>query len=433
MFGYYLDLAWRGLRRHGIMTMLMVLAIGLGIGASMTMITVLHVMSGDPLPEASATLYVPMLDPRSPGHRQTGVGGTPDGLTWVDAMNLLHAERADRQAAMNAGSVAIQVMEAESRPFFENGEYVTADFFAMFGARFQSGGGWTADEDRSGARVVVLSNALNRKLFGGTSGVGKTVRLNDTDFRVVGILDSWYPQPKFYAQGGGRVFGTADQFFLPLQTALDLKFALPGHFSCWGDGGDQRKSDHCTWLQFWVELDNPAKVLAYRRFLADYQADQHAHGRFPANPPPRLFDLMSWLAHEQIVPANVSMQMWLAIGFLCVCLLSVVALLLAKFLRRAPAISIRRAMGARRRDIFIQYATESALIGALGGLLGLVVTQLGLWLIRQSPDDYAHLAQTDVSMLLGTVAMALVTGVLAGLLPAWRVCQIPPALQLKAQ
>src|SRR5699024_11124412 len=162
-------------------------------------------------------------------------------------------------------SVAIQVMEAESRPFFENGEYVTADFFAMFGARFQSGGGWTADEDRSGVRVVVLSNALNRKLFGGTSGVGKTVRLNDTDFRVVGILDSWYPQPKFYAQGGGRVFGTADQFFLPLQTALDLKFALPGHFSCWGDGGDQRKSDHCTWLQFWVDLDNPAKVLAYRR------------------------------------------------------------------------------------------------------------------------------------------------------------------------
>jgi putative ABC transport system permease protein len=334
---------------------------------------------------------------------------------------------------MNGGAVAVHSMKAGLHPFFERGEYVTSDFFAMFGTRFRSGRGWTARQDRDHAQVVVLNAALNRKLFGDASGVGKTVRLNDADFRVIGVLDGFHPQPTFYAQRGMHIFGAADQFFLPLETALDLKFALPGHFSCWGNGGDRRRSDQCTWLQFWVELDSPAKAHAYRRFLADYQADQHAHGRFPAKEPPHLYDLMGWLAHEQIVPANLSMQMWLAIGFLCVCLLSVVALLLAKFLRRAPAISIRRAMGARRRDIFAQCAIESGVIGVLGGLLGLIVAQVGLWAIRQRPDGYAHLAQMDVSMLLGTVGLALVVGVLAGLLPAWRVCQVPPALQLKAQ
>ena len=64
MFGYYLDLALRSLKRNKMLTTLMVVAIGLGIGASMTMLTVLHVMSVDPLPEKSAVLYYPTLDPR---------------------------------------------------------------------------------------------------------------------------------------------------------------------------------------------------------------------------------------------------------------------------------------------------------------------------------------------------------------------------------
>ncbi|HET8898145.1 MAG TPA: ABC transporter permease, partial [Rhodanobacteraceae bacterium] len=61
MFGYYVDLALRSLKRNKVLTALMVLAIGLGIGASMTMLTVLHAMSGDPLPERSAHLYRPFL------------------------------------------------------------------------------------------------------------------------------------------------------------------------------------------------------------------------------------------------------------------------------------------------------------------------------------------------------------------------------------
>ena len=120
MFAYYLDLAWRSLKRNKVLTALMVLAIGLGIGASMTMITVLHVMSGDPLPGLSAQLYVPMLDPRPASHNG-GVDDTPDGFTWVDAMNLLEAHHARRQAAMDQGSLAIRPMRAGLHPFFENG------------------------------------------------------------------------------------------------------------------------------------------------------------------------------------------------------------------------------------------------------------------------------------------------------------------------
>src|SRR5690242_6677607 len=123
MFAYYLDLALRSLKRTPVLTGLMVLAIGLGIGASMTMLTVLHVMTDDPLPGRSAKLFVPMLDPR-PAAQGAATDDVPDGFTWPDAMNLLQAGRADRQAAMSAGVLPVRPAQGAAQPFFEQGEYV---------------------------------------------------------------------------------------------------------------------------------------------------------------------------------------------------------------------------------------------------------------------------------------------------------------------
>ncbi len=288
MFGYYLDLAWRSLRRSPVLTALMVLAIGLGIGASMTMITVLHVMSGDPVPGLSAKLYVPMLDPRpvlKPGEKEYGINGTPDGFTWPDVQNLMRAAKADRQAAMNQGVVSVRPSRRGLHPFFVQSEYATSQFFAMFGAPFHAGSGWTAEQDQERARVVVLNTKLAHKLFGNSQAIGQTVRLRNTDFRVVGVLANWHPRPKFYRQVGHGVYGEADQLFVPVSTAMDLKLPMNGHFSCWGSGDDTHTSDACTWLQFWVELDSPAKACAYQRFLDNYQSQQYAHGRFPRNAP----------------------------------------------------------------------------------------------------------------------------------------------------
>jgi putative ABC transport system permease protein len=183
-----------------------------------------------------------------------------------------------------------------------------------------------------------------------------------------------------------------------------------------------------------VQLDSPAQVQVYRQALVDYSAQQKALGRFEGPPTDaKLYSLMGWLAHENLVPNDVRLQLWLALGFLFVCMVNIVALLLAKFLRRSGEISVRRALGARRRDIFLQLGIESALIGVAGGVVGLVIAQIGLWSVRHRPDDYAQLAQMDMPMLLGTFALAVVASLLAGLLPAWRACRVPPALQLKTQ
>jgi putative ABC transport system permease protein len=66
-------------------------------------------------------------------------------------------------------------------------------------------------------------------------------------------------------------------------------------------------------------------------------------------------------------------------------------------------------------------------------VLGLGLAMLGLWAVRQQPVEYADLAHLDPLMLLVTFALAIAASVLAGLLPAWRACQVSPAIQLKSQ
>ncbi|MBD8880579.1 ABC transporter permease [Rhodanobacter sp. 7MK24] len=434
MFGYYLDLAWRSLKRTPILTGLMVLAIGLGIGASMTMLTVLHVMTDDPMPGRSAQLYVPHLNPLPLKGNFFANGYDPsDHLTWPDAMALLKAHRARRQAALAAGYLLVRPAAADLRTFYVSGRYTTVDFFAMFGVPFEHGSSWNEAEDSANAHVVVLADSLARKLFGDTDAIGKMVRLGENDFRVVGITTDWHPSPLFYADERAKRYADRDLFFLPLSTAVDLNLNTDGSVDSWGKmpNGDMRSAT-TAWLQFWVQLDGPTQAAAYKRFLIDYSAEQKSLGRFqrPATDA-TLYSLMGWLAHENLVPGDVRLQMWLALGFLLVCMVNVLALLLAKFLRRSGEISVRRALGARRRDIFVQFGIESAVIGVAGGVLGVLISELGLWSVRHRPDDYAHIARMDASMLLTTLALAVFASTMAGLLPAWRACRVVPALQLK--
>ena len=434
MFGYYLDLALRSLRRSPVLTALMVLAIGLGIGASMTMITVLHVMTADPIPGRSGKLFYPQIDPQGmEGYSKAS--DPPDELTWIDAQNLLRAHKGTRQAAMSGGQVTVVPPQGATHAFFANARYASADFFAMFKVPFVTGGGWTASDDDKHARVAVIVRDLADRLYGTPHAVGRTLRLGKYDFRIVGVIDRWNPAPHFYDLSMGH-YAKPEQVFVPFETAMELKQATRGSMSCWGSfpaDGELTKADQCAWVQFWVQLDTPAQVAAYRGFLDSYSAQQKVLGRFQRPPNTRLYDVMAWLDHNHVVPGSVQLQTLLALGFLLVCLVNTVALLLVKFLRRGGELSVRRAMGASRRSVFAQLLTEAALIGLAGGAAGLLLAAFGLWIVRQQPVPYAALAHLDGAMLGATVVLAVCATLLAAVFPAWRACRIVPARLLKTQ
>jgi putative ABC transport system permease protein len=432
MFGYYFDLAIRSLKRNRVLTALMVLAIALGIGASMTTLTVLHILSGDPLPQLSSTLFYPQIDPRDMVDYGPNVE-PPEQVTWVDGMYLLHAKRATKQALMTGGMVPLQPAQSSIDPFRASALFTSADFFPMFAVPFKYGDGWNESDDNNKARVVVISDALNNKLFGGKNSVGKVLRLQENAFRIIGVLGDWHPNPHFYEWYMGS-YASEEDIYIPLTTSRDLKLEHDGSTDCWGNtGGDQNNLEtlNCTWLQFWVKLDTPASVADYRHFLEHYSQDQHAIGRFLRPPNVRLRGLMQWLDYEQFVPDDARLQVWLSMGFLAVCLINTVGLMLAKFMRRASELSIRRALGASQRALFGQLLMESGVIGVVGGFGGLLLALLGLWLVRQQPADYAGLAHMDITMLITTLAIAIGASLLAGILPAWRACRVTPALQLK--
>ena len=221
--------------------------------------------------------------------------------------------------------------------------------------------------------------------------------------------------------------------FLPGRGYLEM--GRNGSMDCWGDsGGDSTGvSAPCVWIQYWVQLDTAEKAGAYRDYLVNYSDQQRSAGRYKRPTNVRLRSVMEWLEFNRVVPNDVVMQLWLGFGFLLVCLVNTVGLLLAKFLRRGSEIGVRRALGASRGAIFSQCLVEAGAIGVAGGILGLGLSLLGLWAVRQQPASYAELAHLDLGMLLLTFVMAIVASILAGLLPAWRAMQVTPAIQLKSQ
>jgi len=438
MFAYYFDLALRSFRRNKVLTALMVLAIALGIGASMTTLTIFHVLSGDPIPQKSDKLFHVQLDAASMDGYTAGEE-PDDQVTRYDAEELLRQKKGDRQALMTGGSVGIEPRKAGMDPFYADARYTSADFFPMFDTPFVYGSGWTAAQDAARDRVVVLSKALNDKLFGGADSVGEVVRLNQNDFRVAGVLGDWRPAPKFYDLNSSR-YGEVEQAFVPFSTSRDLKMDRNGSMNCWSDGsnsddpeGNTGVNAPCTWIQYWVELGDAGKADAYRQYLGNYSDQQRAAGRYQRPTNVRLRSVMEWLDYQRVVPGDVRMQVWLAFGFLLVCLLNTVGLLLAKFLRRSSEIGVRRALGASRRAIFAQCLVEAGTVGLAGGILGLGLAQLGLWAVRQQPTGFSDLVHLDLPMLAATFAIAIVASVLAGLVPAWQACQVAPAIQLKSQ
>ena len=436
MFAYYLDLGLRSLKRNPVLTALMIFGIALGIAASMTSLTLLHVMGSDPIPWKSDKLHYVQLDNWDPNQAyDQETGNPPDQVTYRDAQALMEAGKADKQAAMFKVAYPIQPENPEVKPFLSLGRATYADFFPMFEPPFQFGGGWDHGQDAQHGRVVVLSRETNEKLFGGQNSVGKHVRMNDVDYTVVGVLGEWKPRIKYYDLTNGTL-NDPEEFYMPYTTAIETKTNSTGNNNCWNNtepGWDGYLASDCIWQQFWVQLDSPAKAAEYKAFLDNYANEQKKLGRFPRPLNNRIDDVNQWLAQQKVVPKDVEVQVGLSFAFLLVCLINTVGLLLAKFMRKSGEIGLRRALGASKPQLFSQHIIESGVIGISGGLFGLLLTLAGLWMVRALYESYANVARLDWSMVAMTIVLSVLAAVLAGLYPTWRACQIAPAAQLKTQ
>ena len=437
MFAYYLELALRSLKRSPGLTALMVLTIAFGVAASMTTYSVFRAVSGDPIPWKSAHLFVPQIDMWGPNGRGSD-GEPPDAMDYNDAITLMRDHRAKLQSAMYQISPSVVPADASKHPIHVSGHAVYSEFFPMLDVPFLYGNGWSADDDTQRAAVVVISSKLNQKLFGGSNSVGKTVNVEGKDYRVVGVLNDWNPQPRFFdvVNSGGFSTGVED-VFLPFQRAIAVGLPNDGNTNCNAvpaeSGFVGLQHSNCVWIAYMAELDDAAAVTAYKQYLDGYAHDMQQSGRFGWAPNNRLRDLPAWLDNQHVVPSDTKVSLLVALGLLLACLVNTAGLLLAKFLRRSSEIGVRRALGAPRLAIYAQFLTEAGIIGLAGGVLGLLLTGVGVasvgWVL---PKDIAALARVDVSLLLLTLLVAVIATTLAGLYPTFRASRVQPAWQLKS-
>jgi len=437
MFSYYIGLAFRSLKRNVVLTLLMVAAIGVGIGASMTTLTVFRAMSGDPIPQKSKQLYAVQIDNFGPNKNdESNSDGLADQIDYIDAMALMRARAAKRQSALFLTRLSLRPPDPRQKPYKVQARAAFANFFPMFDAPFKFGEPWTAADDEAHSAVIVLSGEMNDKLFGGVNSVGKTVRLDNELYTVRGVLNDWHPTPQFYDLNVSR-FGGSDQLYLPFGRAIDKHMTGEGHVSCKAVspvGWEAFIKSDCVWLQFWAELPDAAAAQKYRVFLNNYASEQQRIGRFNWPAHTQLRDVMSWLNYRHVVPSEVNILLLVSFGFLFVCLLNAMGLMLAKIMGRAGDIGVRRALGASRRAIFIQCLVETGVVGLAGGLFGLLLTALGLLAARSLlTKEFAGLARLDFVDVAAAVVLGVMATVVAGLYPTWRATHVRPAWQLKAQ
>jgi putative ABC transport system permease protein len=153
MFRYYFKLATLSIRANPVLSVLMVAAIAIGIGACMTIMTVRHVMSGNPIEHKNDQLYHVQVDNWNPDEAYEDPDLPPEQLAYLDAKALHGAGRAFRQTTSFMTSRVVQPEEKDGRAFQEEARATTADFFPMFDVPFLYGSGWDRSADETEERV----------------------------------------------------------------------------------------------------------------------------------------------------------------------------------------------------------------------------------------------------------------------------------------
>jgi len=437
MLLHYIDLSWRSLKRTPLVSFLMILAIAVGIGITMTSLSVYHMMSMDPIPQKSSQLFAVQLNTTDDGTNWWTEDDVPMQLTYKDAMALHSAESPARKTASMRSGFTVHLNNQDLKPFLSEARLIGRDFFPMFDRDFVYGSTWTLEQEKSSSPVVVINEELNERLFGGLNSVGKQVYLDDTTFTVVGVMKQWNSHTKYYDLNNGA-FDSPEPMFIPITLVAPMQIASWGNNNGWKHEAistfEGQLQSEIFWLQFWVELDSPAQVKDYRNYLQAYLEEQGKLGRYSrAVPEFNLQNVNEWMEYNNVVSTDNKVLLGLSFLFLAVCLANILGLLLGKFLRRAPEIGVRRALGASKRQIFLQHLVEVSLLGFLGGVLGIAIAQLGLWGVRSTSNEYNALATMDISMLLAAPTIAISACIIAGLYPAWLVCRTQPAIYLKTQ
>lgn len=303
-------------------------------------------------------------------------------------------------------------------PMRVNTARVTPELFRMLGVKAEIGRTLLDEEDAPGKDgVVVINHELWQTRFGGDPGiVGRTVKLNDRPYRVVGVLPASFHFPKLSQLYAMTIAEERPEIWRP--------FALR----------DQERDDIGD-FNFVCIAKAKAGVTAAR-------AEAELNG-IQAGISAKLPEKIELRAHvvglqEQMTGrARGGLELMLAAvgAVLLIACVNIANLLLARATGRRRELAVRTALGAGRARLVRQMLAESVLLAAVGGALGMAVAYAGIRTITAyAPVDLPRMDEVrpDLRLLAFNMAISLGAGLLFGMLPAWRFAKADPQEALQA-
>jgi predicted permease len=391
--------ALRMLLKNPLITLIAVLSLALGIGANTAIFSLINFLYLHTLPQVQDPAKVIRIYSKS---RLTDYGS----ISFPDYQDYREGNQVFSQILAFHGEP--MTLDLGGDPERIQGQLVTGSYFPGLGVRPAVGRAISPEDDRPEAPpVAVLSYGLWQRSFGSApSAIGKSLRLNGNDFQVIGVAP-----PRFQGldlQSKTEIWIAAHQ--APLLITKGPPLLQQRGVATWRLAG--RLKEGASIEQAKANIQAIALHLN-EKYPGRFRRDPVLVPATQANFSP---------AARGSVSRFVGLLMTVVGVVLLIACVNIANLMLVRTARRRRELSVRQALGADRRRLMGQLLTESVLLALIGGALGLFVARVTLPLLArmQLPSEMTLDLDLDARVLGFTFILALLTGVVVGLVPALR-------------